>query len=187
MPLLLTIAALVTAAAAGPGAAERPDGARRCANRAEAPGARLDVSGKDNVRAGPVVFFSLARPTELERTRGQDPSLKVGIAVHAGPPVLLRIPRKARRRIALEYAVDRNGNFPEVRRVEDGQSLVRVTPCDPDTRRFSDGRRVGPWTAFPGGFVVKRAGCYPIEVGRRGKPFKRLRAGIGARCAPQNS
>jgi hypothetical protein len=63
---------------------------------------------------------------------------------------------------------------------------VRVTPCPPDTRRFTDGRRLGRWTFYPGGFVVRAAGCYAIEVARRGKPFVSRRVGFGKRCAQKS-
>jgi hypothetical protein len=66
--------------------------------------------------------------------------------------------------------------------VREGQALVRLIPCDPATRRFSDGGRIGPWTAFPGGFVLKRPGCYPIEVARQGGSFQRRRVAFAKPC-----
>jgi hypothetical protein len=168
----ITLALAAIAAVPAGGVAERPDGVRGCATRAEVTGP-LHLRNKANVRIGPVVFYGLAKPVRLDRIRGRDRSLKSGIAVRAGRPVLLRIPPEARTDIALEYAVRRDGSFPDVRHVADGQALVRVSACPPDTRRFTDGRRIGPWTGFAGGFVMRAAGCYPIEVARAGKPFKR--------------
>jgi hypothetical protein len=173
--------ALLSSSATSAADRERPDGVRACATRGEVIGP-LHIKDSHNLRIGPVVFFGLGTPPKLNHYRGRDPSLKVGIAVRTGAPVLLRIPREARRDIAFEYAVRRNGSFPHVNFVGDGQHLVRIEPCPPSTRRFSDGRPIGNWTAFPGGFVMRAAGCYPIEVARRGKPFTRRRIGFGKSC-----
>jgi hypothetical protein len=177
----ITLALAAIAAAPAGGASEVPDGVRGCATRAEGTGP-LHLRDETNLRIGPVVFYALARPTRLERIRGRDPSLKSGIAVRSGGPVLLRIPPRARADVALNYAARPDGSSRDVRRVADGQTLVRVTPCPPGTRRFTDGRRIGPWTGFAGGFVVRAAGCYPIEVARAGEPFKRRVVGFGRRC-----
>jgi hypothetical protein len=175
--------ALVASAGAAPVAKKHGPPVRGCATRAEGDGP-LGLHDKANLRIGPVLFYGLRRAaTEpLEHVRGRDSTLKAGIAVRAGPPVSIRIPRSARRDIALQYAVRRDGSFPDVKHVADGQSLVLIKACPPSTRRFTDGRAIGPWTGFAGGFVVRAPGCYPIEVARQGKPFKRRLVGFGERC-----
>jgi hypothetical protein len=167
-------------------AAEPSTGTRGCRARIESgsqPGG-LRIDRRRDLRIGPVVFFGLRRPEHqmISGGRGRDPGAKIPIAVRAGKPVVLRIPPEARQDIALNYAVDRDGSGNDVRRVSDGQYRVRVTPCPPRTRRFSGPGRVGRWTAFSGGFVFRAKGCYPIEVARAGKPFKRRLVAFGAPC-----
>jgi hypothetical protein len=176
--IALTAPACIPASAAGPAA----DGVRRCSARIEAEG-RTVIDPRQDVRVGPVVWFSLRHP-ERQIVDGHGPDLyaKVAIAVRAGKPVLIRIPRSVRREIALDYAADADGNTASVRRVADGQSLVRVEPCPQNTRRFSDGGRVGPWTTFSGGFVFRRRGCYPLEVARAGGRYQRRRVSLGKPC-----
>jgi hypothetical protein len=170
-------------AAAGAPAGERPDGERRCRTRIEAPG-QVTFNRRRDLRAGPVVFFALrgAATDPPQPRRGGHYSRKSAIAVRAGGPVLLRIPPRARRDIALVYASERDGTLPNVERVADGQSLVRVHPCPPSTPRFSGSGRVGRWTAFNGGFVYREPGCYPVQVARRGRPYVTRRVGLGERC-----
>jgi hypothetical protein len=180
------VALLVALAAVGSMPAharsERPDGVRRCSARSEAPG-KTAIDRRRDIRIGPVVWFQLRHAEgQIVATRGRDLMAKVAIAVRAGKPVLVRIPRSARRDIALNYAADRDGNTPAVQHVADGQTLVRVEPCPPRTRRFSDGRQVGPWTTFSGGFVFKRRGCYPLEVARVGGRYVRKRVSLGKPC-----
>jgi hypothetical protein len=154
--------------------AAAPDGVRPCDARVEG-GDGVTISPKRDVRIGPVVFFGLRHP-ERQRvlgTHGRDPGYKIPIAVRAGRPVLLRVQSHE---LAFNYAT-RN-----VDRVEEGQSLVLVKPCPPSTRKFTDGRPIGRWTAFSGGFIVRTPGCYPIEVARRGKPFVRRSVALGKRC-----
>lgn len=49
-------------------------------------------------------------------------------------------------------------------------------------RRFSDGRRIGQWTRFSGGFVFRELDCYEIEVSGFGKEYLRKRIALGQRC-----
>jgi hypothetical protein len=175
---------LAALAAAPAGGAPDTEWVRPCPTHIEGPG-KLTIDDERDLRVGPVVWFGLAsgpRVTRPYETPGRDPSVKSAIAVRAGGPVLLRIPPEARGAISMVYGAERDGTTPNVRRVSEGQVLVRVKPCAPSRRRFSDGRPIGPWTAFSGGFVMKKAGCYPVEVARRGKPFKRRMLGFGKRC-----
>jgi hypothetical protein len=163
---------------------ERPDGVRRCRNRIEGGGPIQIDAKKRDVRIGRVVFFGLRRAAtdRLESYRGRDYLIKSAIAVRAGKPVFLRIPPEARDHITLDYATKRNGAFFDVRRVADGQFVVRVNPCPPATRQFTNGRPIGRWTAFSGGFVFNARGCYPIEASRPGGGYARRLVGFGKRC-----
>jgi hypothetical protein len=158
-------------------AAAAPDGVRRCSERVEG-GVGVTISPRRDIRIGPVVFFGLRRPGRqmVPGTHGRDPGYKIPIAVRAGRAVLLRIPPEARADVALNYAA-RNAGV-----IADGQWLVLVKPCPPRTRRFTNGKPIGRWTAFSGGLIVRTPGCYPIEVARRGKPFTRRLVALGRRC-----
>jgi hypothetical protein len=186
VPLLVVLTALACMPASAVPAG--PDGVRRCGARIETPGPTV-IRPRHDIRVGPVVWFALRHPErQIVASPGPDLLAKVAIAVRAGKPALIRIPRSARRDIALTYAADADGNTPSVRRVADGQVLVRVEPCPPGTRRFSDGGRVGPWTTFSGGFVLRRRGCYPLEVARVGGRYLRKRVSFGKRCrSPQSA
>src|SRR3954451_25060256 len=154
--------------------AAAPDAVRPCEARVEG-GGGVTITPRRDIRIGPVVFFGLRKP-ERQRvvgTHGRDPGYKIPIAVRAGRPVLLRVQS---RELALNYAT-RNAD-----RVEKGQSLVLVKPCPPATRRFSGSGRVGRWTTFSGGLIVRTPGCYPLEVARRGEPFVRRNVALGKRC-----
>lgn len=179
----VTTMAVAFVASAGAAPADLP--VRGCASRAEGMGP-LGIHQKANLHVGPVVFYGLRRAATqpLEHVRGHYPTLKSAIAVRAGAPVVIRVPPEARGDVALEYWVKPDGGFPDVKHVADGQSEVLVKPCPPNTRRFSGPGRVGSWTAYAGGFVLRAPGCYPIEVARQGKPFKRRLVGFGRRCAP---
>lgn len=180
------ISAMAWVALAG-AAAESPDGERSCGQRIEAgsPEGGIRFDRRRDLRIGAVVFFGLRRPkSQMVETPGRDIALKSAIAVRAGRrPVLLRIPRRVRGSIALSYAAEPDGTTADVRRVREGQSLVRVHPCPPGTPRFSGGGSVGRYTAFSGGFVLRRRGCYPIEVGREGGAFVKRRVAFGRSCS----
>jgi hypothetical protein len=171
--------------ASAAGTDERPDGVRRCRNRIEGPG-KLEIETKRrDVRIGRVVWFGLKQPRRtINEVPGRDLSLKSAIAVRAGRPVLLRIPVEAREHISMNYAAERDGTHEDTPRVADGQFLVRVHPCPPDTPSFSNGgrTRVGRWTAFSGGFQFDERGCYPIETSRPNGTWARKRVSFGKRC-----
>jgi hypothetical protein len=154
--------------------AAAPDGVRPCQARIEGAGS-VTIDARRDIHVGPVVFFGLRHPERqrIAGTHGRDPGYKIPIAVRAGRPVLLRVQSHD---LAFNYAT-RN-----VDRVEEGQSLVLVKPCPPRTRRFFGSGRVGRWTAFSGGFIVRTPGCYPVEVARRGKPFVRRMVALGKPC-----
>lgn len=69
----------------------------------------------------------------------------------------------------------------------DGQRVVRFHACSADTRRFTDGKPLGPWTGYPGGFLIDRPGCATLTISARGAPTVRRRVALGvavARCRP---
>jgi hypothetical protein len=169
--------ALLVAIAFSAAVTERPDAVRSCHARVEG-GGGVTIRPQRDIRIGPVVFFGLRHPERqaVLGTHGRDAGFKIPIAVRAGRPVRLRIPPEVRGDLAFNYGA-RNAAV-----IADGQSLVLVRPCPPRTRRFTNGRPIGRWTAFSGGFIVRTPGCYPIEVARRGKPFTRRLVALGERC-----
>ena len=75
----------------------------------------------------------------------------------------------------------------EGRRVADGdgQRAVRFHACPADTRRFTDGNPLGPWTGYPGGFLVDRPGCARLTATAAGMRTVRRRVALGvavSRC-----
>src|SRR4051794_9141176 len=147
--------------------AAAPDAVRPCETRAQGAGG-VTVSVRD-IRIGPAVFLGLRHP-ERQRivgTHGRDSGYKIPVAVRAGRPVLLQIPPRASGRLGLNYGTK------NVDRIENAQSVVLLKPCPAG---------MGRWTWFPGGLIVPKPGCYPIEVARRGKPFVRRNVALGKRC-----
>jgi hypothetical protein len=93
--------------------------------------------------------------------------------IRTGRDITLSVPASERGRWWLAYSNDR------------GENVVRLEPCRPTVRRFIDGRPVGNWTLFPGGFLYREAGCYTLQVrieGRRNLLRYRFPLGAGARC-----
>ena len=159
---------------------DHADGVRPCRTRTE--GSRtFEFDKKHDIRIGRVIFFGLGG-ARASFAPARDYRIKSVIAVRAGKAVMLRIPPGARDEIALAYAANRDGSMPAVRRVDDGQSVVLLKPCSERTRRASDGRRIGRWTKFSGGFVFREVGCYPVEVSGSGKEWTRKMIAFGTRC-----
>ena len=110
---------------------------------------------------------------------GQHDGWKAGVSVRGDRPVTLRVAARDRGWLALEYVPGRRATH-----VVDGDATVRFEPCPSGTRRFSDGRPLGPETAWAGAFVVGRRGCATFLVRRAGAPRStRIRLGFGLRCA----
>jgi hypothetical protein len=64
-------------------------------------------------------------------------------------------------------------------------SAVRFHACPAQTRRFTDGKPLGPWTGYPGGFLVDHPGCARLTVTAPGMRTVRRRIALGvavARC-----
>ncbi len=88
---------------------------------------------------------------------------KAGLVVRAdSPPVLVRVPRAWRNRVAIGW-----GNA--------AGSTLRIASCPPSSS-------LGDWNPYSGGFQLRsRAACVPLELhvgGRRAF----VRFGVGKRC-----
>lgn len=100
--------------------------------------------------------------------------------MRAGAPVTLRIAARDRKRAALDYRPPERRHTEQT--VENRDAVVRVEPCDRDHPRFVDGKPVGEWTGYAGGFVLKRRACVTVFVERAGEAPLRRRISFGRRC-----
>ena len=188
LPGAAAAAAAVAVAALGAGSAALAEAPfhRTCATHAEGPanGPEPPYSSRD-VRFGRLIFIGLDRRHAWRLRRGADGTLKIPVVVREGAPVTVRITPLGRTRARLDFDMSqwrRTG-----RRVADGdgQRAVRFEACPADTRRFSDGRPLGPWTGYPGGFLVDRPGCARLTATAPGMRTVRRRIALGvavARC-----
>jgi hypothetical protein len=166
------LASLIAVAllAAGP-----PPFTRTCDTRAEGP--QPDAGpGAGSVRLGRLYFLSRGVRELPPGHRGSDPTVKLPVAIATGRPVTVRVPRAARARLDFDHEASARR-----RRVAtgDGQRAVRFEACPPDTRRFSDGRPLGRWTFYPGGFLVARPGCVRVTARGPGMDTARARLALG--------
>jgi hypothetical protein len=171
---VIAVAVLVVAvAAASAVAADDEIPTRDCRTRAESGRAPLPFLGASSVVAGPIAFWGLARAGQGLGEHGEDGRFfaKAAASVRAGRAVVLSVPKRFRARLALRYA--RGGTE---------SSEVRFVPCAPSTRAFSYRGRVGRVTGFPGGFVLTRPGCYPLDVRVEGGRTHRVRVAFGYPC-----
>ncbi len=159
-----------------------PPPLRRCADRAEGgkPPDRSPLPGQ--VAVGPFRFGDLARlasrrELELHRT-GELYGVKAGVLLPAGVRATLSIAGRARSWASLDYAPRRPG---EPRRLRDA---IRFQACSADQPAFSYDGPIGPFTGFPGGFVLKRPGCVPLEARAAGRPVARATIRFGVRRCP---
>lgn len=188
LALLLVVMVGVVVAAAPPWNPAAIDDApfdRTCATRAEgsANGAGPPYSGQD-VRFGRLLFLGLDRHGWRLRRFVQG-TLKIPVVVGEGPPVTVQITPLGRTRARLDF--DMGQWRREGRRVADGdgQRAVRFHACPASTRRFSDGKALGPWTGYVGGFLVDRPGCARITATAKGTRPVRRRIALGvpvSRC-----
>lgn len=138
-----------------------------------------------DVRFGRLYFLTLDRNHRWRQRRGADGVLKIPVVVGAGEPVAVRITPLGRARARLDF--DMAQWRREGRRVADGDGrrAVRFHACPPTTRRFTDGRPLGPWTGYPGGFLVDRPGCARLTATAAGMRTVRRRVALGvavSRC-----
>src|ERR671935_1050841 len=107
------------------------------------------------------------RPVELgRRAPGWDRFAKVGIVIRAGPPVVLEVPPRWRGVYSLEYAPK------HVQTVTDGTTRLSVRAC---------AGALGRWSAYAGGYVVRRPMCVPLLVHANGRKAT-VHIAIGRRC-----
>lgn len=179
-------AALPTAVARYPAGAATAPLDRTCATRAEGPAAGAGPPyGSHDVRFGRLFFLGLDRRHSWRQRRGADGTLKIPVVVSEGPPVTVRIMPLGRARARLDFDVAQWRR--EGRRVAggDGQRAVRFHACPASTPRFTDGKPLGTWTGYPGGFLVDRPGCARLTVSAEGMRTVRRRVALGvapARC-----
>ena len=131
---------------------------------------------RQSVRVHGTTFFGLrnARGHHFDGSRANR-VWKAGLGVRAGAPMRIKVARRDRSWLALDY--DRTDNSGK------GAPEVRAVPCDPATPRFSDDGVVGNETGWAGGFVVRRDGCATLLLRREGEArWKRVRVGFGKRC-----
>jgi hypothetical protein len=177
----LPAAALVTGGAIA--TTGEPVGVRPCDTRIEVAGS-LVFGGSHDVVVGPVAFSGLRRvasPAVLATWR-LGPAryeIKSVVVVRTGAPVTISVAPRSRRRLALEYVQPTRAGvrWPAF-------SAVRLEPCPPDTPAFVGGGTVGSLTAFSGGFLVRRPGCYVVEARRESRPPVRrtISFGTGRSC-----
>lgn len=162
---------------------------RTCDTHAEGPltTAEPPVRAQD-VRLHRLVFIGLDRRHRWQPPHpGSSGTLKIPVRIREGSPVTVRITPLGRTRARLDFNPERWSRRDRRVAAGDGQRVVRFHACPADTRRFTDGRPLGPWTGYPGGFLVDRPGCATLTVSARGTPTVRRRVALGvavARCRP---
>lgn len=157
-----------------------------CSQHVEGPPVSAETRAavlRQSVRVHGATFFAL-RLARLRDFEGPDssPVLKSGLGVRAGAPVRIKVARRDRAWLALDY--DRTGESGR------GAPEVRAVPCAPGTPRFSDDGVVGHQTEWAGGFHVARNGCATLLVRREGEErWRRVRVGFGQACreAPRDA
>lgn len=185
-PAVAAAAVAVVVLAAGPSAGAGAPFDRTCATRAEGPanGPTPPYSNRD-VRFGRLVFIGLDGRHAWRLRRGADGMRKIPVVVRAGTPVTVRITPLGRTRARLDFDMSQWRRTGRRVAAGDGQRAVRFEACRADTRRFTDGRPLGPWTGYPGGFLVDRPGCARLTASAPGMRTVRRRVALGvapARC-----
>lgn len=160
-------------------AAPEPPPLRGCAERAEAGRPQDTATVPGQIAVGPFRFAGLAdiadrRVLEIDR-RGADYGIKSGVILPAGVRATLAIGRSARSWASLDYAPQLPGVPPRT------YDVVRFEACSAEHPAFSHDGRVGPVTGFPGGFVLRRPGCVPLEAHVAGRPVARRTIRFGVR------
>jgi hypothetical protein len=162
---VVALSAVAAAAAVGQ---EEPVPTRDCRSRGDpSTGRPVRFASARDVVVGPISFAGLARAATRPGLGVPRPDgtwfVKSGAKILWGRPVLLAVGERARASLSLGYAPR---GEPSV--------AVRFEPCRPGTRMYRSGGRLRRVTAFPGGFVVARPGCYELEVRvERGRSFRR--------------
>lgn len=171
----LALAGLIALATAADASAATFD--RTCETHAEGPNPE-DVAKPDarrDVVVGRVTILNArAVGRDLAPYKSRDRYLiKTPVIIRTGAPVVVRVAERDRKHVALNF------DASDQRR---GQHSVRFHPCPPETERFSDGKPLGEWTAYPGGLILRRPRCVTFEFLEAGKPTVRRRVALGKRC-----
>jgi hypothetical protein len=109
----------------------------------------------------PDEVLSLARPAY----RGAPRFAKRGLAVTAGAPVVLEVPRRYRRVYGLAFGSAGGRGL--------GAHAARIRPCP---------AYVKAWTSWAGGYLVRKPVCVTLVVRADGRSA-RVPLNIGRRCA----
>ncbi len=181
---LVLVAAMVTGASGDAPSAEFDRVCKTHAEGAEPEDVALPDPRRDVVAGRISIAFARVAARRLPRRKpARNPRawiLKTPVIIRAGSPVVVRVARRDRPYVALDFDVERWRQRD--RTAEDGQSSVRFHACPPDTKRFSDGKPLGEWSGYPGGLIVERRRCVTFEFLEEGKPTVRRRLGLGRRC-----
>lgn len=180
--VLATAAVAATAAPGGAAAATEPF-VRTCDTHVEGPVTAGEPSLRAAGRFGRLVFIGLDRRHRWQLRRGADGNLKIPVLIHEGAPITIRITPLGRTRARLDF--DPGQWSSKGRRVADGdgQRAVRFDACPAQRPRFSDGKPLGPWTGYHGGFLVDRPGCARLTASARGMLTVRRRIALGVPIA----
>lgn len=172
---VLALAGLIALATAADASAATFD--RTCETHAEGPDPDeiVEPDARRDLVVGRVMLLNVrAAGRELPAYKSRDRYLiKTPVIIRAGAPVVVRIAKRDRKHVALNF------DASDQRR---GQHSVRFHPCPPDTTRFSDGKPLGEWTAYPGGLILRRPRCVTFELLEDGRPTVRRRVALGKRC-----
>jgi len=117
------------------------------------------------VIVGPIAWVGLRRAAAVDPARLElVETWKAGALVKAGAVVTVVVPKAYRTQVSLLHRTATG------RRVTDGEPAVTFRACDRSTKAFSGEGVVGPYTGFPGGFIVAGARCVPLDVWGHGRP-----------------
>lgn len=180
------VTAVLALALAPAAATSRPGHYQRtCDTHAEGPLTTAEPSlGPNDVRFGRLVFIGLDRRHRWQPPHpGSSGTLKIPVRIREGSPVTVRITPLGRTQARLDFNPERWSRRGRRVAAGDGQRVVRFHACPADTKRFSDGRPLGPWTGYPGGFLVDRPGCATLTVTTHGTPTVRRRIALGVAIA----
>jgi hypothetical protein len=158
----LVLAVVAVALTVGATTTARPLPSLTCANAIEIPDEQpppadaLVLGRVELPRADEVLQLGASLP-------GEPLFAKRGVAVTAGAPVVLEVPRRYRRL----YGLALGGGTGKL-----GNKAVRILPC---------AASVKPWTSWAGGFVAWKPVCVELFVRADGRSV-RIPVSLGRRC-----
>jgi len=160
--LVLAVAVALLALGIGATTTPRPLPSLRCDNAIEIPDEQpppadaLVLGRAELPRADEVLDLGASLP-------GEPLFAKRGVAVTAGAPVVLEVPRRYRRL----YGLALGGGTGTL-----GNKAVRILPCPGSVR---------PWTSWAGGFVAWKPVCAELFVRADGRTV-RIPVSLGRKC-----